>query len=312
MSLRTLMTAVSLCCVTAPAMADCYRSEWGLGYVAGESSAGGYSVPDYTPPSGTTPLPPTTGGSPGSSDPITLSESSSSSEEDYDGFAVSGEVFFSPVSCDGVPLKEAAFLSQASSIGGSLAQLDTDAGADLEVWNLFTRIVASSWVFEGDVSSTRIDDDFVDSDADSLRIAIGRYFGGASQVLLAFEESEAEGLDVERLSAGVKTVVSLENGMSYTVDALVGVVRQDGFAGSDDDRYDLQLAGDWYFNNQLSIGAELEFADRDSTGSLFSYSLNSTYFVTERIAVALTYRDTDDDALAITGDQLTLEISYRR
>lgn len=312
MSLRSIVSAVTLSCVAAPALADCYQSEWSLGYLNGESSVGGYSIPDYTPPSGPDPLPPTTGGSPGLGEPITFPETSLGSDEDYDGFAIGGEVFFSPVSCDGVPLKEAAFLGRASSVGGAYAQLDSDSNVDLDSWNLFTRVVVNSWVFEGDVVSTSIDDDFVDSDVDSFRVAVGRYLGDRSQVLFAYEETEIEELDAERLSASIKTVVALENGMSYTIDALVGLVQQDGFAGSDDDGFDVLFSADWYFNNQFSVGAELEFADRDSVGSLFNYSLNSTYFFTDRISLALTYRDTDDDALAVFGDQLALEFTYRR
>lgn len=310
MSLKIFVSALTLSCVAAPVFADCYRSEWGLGYINGESSAGGYSIPDYTPPP-SEPTPPPTGGTP-VEEPIIFPESSSSSDEDYDGFAVSGEVFFTPVSCDGVPLKEAAFLARASSVGGGYAQLDTDSNADLDAWNLFTRVVVNSWVFEGDVVSTSVDSDFGDSDIDSFRVAVGRYLGDSSQVLFAYETSEIEDLDAERLSASVKTVVSLENGMSYTIDALVGLVQQDGFAGSDDDGFDVLLSADWYFNNQFSIGGALEFADRDSVGSLFNYSLNGTYFFTDRISLALTYRDSDDDALAVFGDQLALVFTYRR
>ena len=309
MKLRAFAGSLALASLSSAALADCFNTEWDITYINGETSSE-YSIPEYTPPpefeTGSTPpevLFETSGSTPGGFD----------SDVDYDGFAVSGEIFLAPVSCDNGPLKEAAFLSQASSIGAGYAQIETDDDIETDAWNLFTRIVANSWVFEGEFTQFEEDAEFVDTEIDAIRVAVGRYLADSTQILFAYETTEFENLaDVDRFSVDVKTVMSLENGQSFTAQALVGFVSTDTEFGEDDDGFDVALLGDWYFNNQFSIGAELEFADRDSVGSLFNWQVNSTYFFTERISLELAYQDFDDDALSVFGDQFTVEFKYRR
>ena len=307
MKLRALAGTLALASLSSTAVADCFNTEWSIAYLNGETSSE-YTVPDYTPPTGSetssTPTePPLTGGT----------ESGFGSDVDYDGFAVSGEVFLAPVTCDNGPLKEAAFLSQASSIGAGYAQIEADDDVETDAWNLFARIIANSWVIEGEVTQFEEDAEFVDTEIDSLRVSVGRYLADATQILFTYETAEFENLaDVDRFSVDVKSVVSLENGQSFTAQALVGLVSTDTEFGDDDDGFDIELLGDWYFNNQFSIGAELAFADRDSVGSLFNWQVNSTYFFSERISLELAYQDFDDDALSVFGDQFTVEFKYRR
>ena len=310
MNLKAIAGTLAFASLSSTAVADCFNTEWTATYVNGETSSE-YSIPEYTPPPEFESTPPpellfeTSGSTPGGFE--------SSSDVDYDGFAVSGEIFLAPVSCDNGPLKEAAFLSQASSIGAGYAQLETDDGIDTDAWNLFARIVANSWVFEGEFTQFEEDAEFVDTEIDAIRVAVGRYLADSTQLLFAYETTEFEDLaDVDRFSVDIKHIASLENGQSFTAQALVGYVQTDSDFGGDDDGFDVQLLGDWYFNDQFSIGTELDFADRDSSGSLFSWMVNATYFFSERISLELAYQEVDDDALSVFGDQFTVEFKYRR
>lgn len=313
MNLKSITGFLILAATAGQAAADCFRTEWDVDLISGEKPTS-YSIPDYVPPTSTPPpisSPPPTTGTPTSPD----SESPGFSDTtDYDGFAVSGELFLAPVSCDAGPLKEAAFLSRVSSIGGAYTSIETDDDLEIDAWDLFGRIIINRWVFEGDVQRVDEESDFFDFQVDTLRLAVGRYLADATQVLVGYETGDYEDfVETERLTVDIKHVASLENGQSYTVQALLGYLTADTEFGEDDDGFDIQLLGDWYFNNQFSVGTELDFADRDSTGSLFSWSVNATYFFTDRISLALAYEEFDeDDLLAITGDQFTVEFTYRR
>ncbi|MEM6710037.1 MAG: hypothetical protein AAF648_14750 [Pseudomonadota bacterium] len=319
MIVKKLISAAALSGLAFPALADCFRTEWGVSYLNGETESE-YSIPEYTPPTdlGSPGLPPSPGTGTGTGTTptpgITVPETSPGFDDtvDYDGFVVSGEVFLAPVSCDSGPLKEAAFLSQVSSIGGAYGQIEDDGDVETDILNAFARIVANSWVVEGELVRNDIDAEFADSEVDYVRIAGGRYLADATQLLFSYENTDFDIAEADRYAVDIKHVAQLENGMSYTVDALVGFVQTDTIFGQDDDGFDLALMGDWYFNNQFSVGAEIEFADRDSVGSLVNYTLNATYFFTEKILVSATYQDFDDDALSILGDQFVVEFKYRR
>ena len=310
MIVRNFIGGLTLGCLSATASANCFRTEWDVSTFAGETtSSSEYTPPDdFISPGLLAPLASATPVAASSIDPIVGTDRAG---EDFDGFSVGGEFFFAGVGCDNGPLKEAAFLGQASSVGGGYTQFETDDDVETDSFNIFARVVVNTWVGEAEIRQSEVDGDFIDADVDSFRLAGGKYLQDAMQLLVSYENTDFEGSEADRFAVEFKAVVQLDNGQSYTANAIAGYTDIEQDFGSDDDSIDLTFVGDWFFNDQFSIGTELEFADRDE--SVFNWQLNSTYFFTDKISLALAYSAFDeDDLLATADDQFTLEFNYRR
>lgn len=299
------------------ASADSFRSEVGASFVSGEACVGGsgytppeeYMIPTDPPPTGTPADPPVTGTPPPALPPT---ESLSGCVEDFDGFAVSGGFFLGAVDTSRGPLALAPFLSRASSLEAGYGRFEaSDSDTDIDRWNLGGRfVIAEGLVLEASYEESEFDGDFNAIDVERARLGAGYYLGQDSQLMLSYTDEDADFAESERWAIDITHVQHLENGMTWSVNALYGWVTGDS-VGADNDGSDILLAGEWFFRDDISVGADLEFVDRDLTGDLFAWTVQGTWFVTEKISLNLAYRNEDFDQLDADADAVEFEARYR-
>ncbi len=306
---KVLMTV--LCFAPPAAWAD-YRGEVSFGYITGDISVSESSL-DYTPPPSSDPDPPPTSSPPTGSPPVEPSSfDRSSSDEDYSGWQVAGEIFFEPVDTSLGPRLLAPFMDRASSVGGAYSTIETDdTDIETETWQLFTRVVINGgWVLEGGFGQTDIDAGIFDEDVDLYRAAVAYYLAQYTQLRVGFDTEDFDGIDYDTWSIDVTHVQQLENGMTWQAQLLYADVRGDADFG-DDDGSDIAVNISWFFNDAFGVGANFMTADRDSSGDTDSWEVWTNYFPTDKISLSLSYFDEDNDDFDAQNDGVVFEAKYR-
>lgn len=309
---RGVHLATGLLLVSQAALAQDYRADAGASFTSGEICLGNseyrppddYMIPVDPPPTGTPAEPPPTGLP---TPPILEPTSTAGCVEDYDGFRVSGSMFLGAVDTSLGPLALAPFLSRASSIGGAYGKYEaSDSDTDIDSWEIGGRFVTRQGiVFEAGYGSSEFDGDFNAIDLDTWNVAGGYYLGQNTQLRLGYDDEDADAFESERWAVDITHVQQLENGMAWSLNVLYGWVT------GDDDGSDVLVAGEWFFRNDLSLGADVEMEERDIVGDLLAWSVHGTWFVTEKISVHLAWRNEDFDALDADADAFELEARYR-
>jgi hypothetical protein len=288
-----------------------YRGEVNIEYLTGSAeTASGYVVPDYTPPVG--PVDPPTTGTPPALPPISP-EPGTYSDDDYDGWAISGTYYLQPVDTSLGPLRLAPFLSKASSIGGKYGEIETDR-SDIETkfWEVETRLVINqAWVLEAGFGAAEIDTVIATNDVDIYRVAAGYYVADTTQLRVAYDVMDEDTVDADRWSIDIQHVQQLENGMTWSANVLYGLVAGDTRIGRDDDGSDIEIALSWFFSHNLGVGANLDIRDRDVTGDVDYYQYWASYFPTDKISLELSYYDEDNNDLNVSSDGFVFEAKYR-
>ncbi|MCR9276708.1 MAG: putative porin [Pseudomonadaceae bacterium] len=303
-TLRLGATILAAVVAAGSGSADSYQFEGGIEYVSGEVSVGdGYSPPDYTPPPVGDPgfTPPT--GTPEPEPPVSGTQFGPS---DYDGWVLSGTWYVGGVDTTRGPLRLAPFVSRANSIGAEIGQIDLDSGGDADFWFVDSRwVLPNGIILEADYGQREAGS----ADADVARIAGGYYFGDTSAVRVGYDTDDDDFSELERWSIDITHVQTLENGTTFSVGALIGLVTGEDGLGRDDDGSDVVLTASYFPQDNFGFGLEALFSERDASGDANAWELWADYFVTEKISLTLAYRDEDGDIAE--GDTLSFEARYR-
>ena len=196
--------------------------------------------------------------------------------QDQKTVGVSANYYLAPVKNDVNPLAEAAFLSQASSIGLSYTNQDNANGPDADDFALSAEYYVPSSLFYVSGAITRSDDGV---DKDTLVDAnVGYFF---AQNFLATVGAVDDGQD-HNLAVGAKYVTKLGQN---TVNLEGGLVFADDTAVS--------AAADYYVDSTFSVGAGIQ--DSGAAGSDPVYNINARKFFTPAVAVGVSYMTTDGE-----------------
>lgn len=200
---------------------------------------------------------------------------------DADVFGVDGTYYFEPVSTDGVPLSEAAFLGRSSYLRAGVARAEWDH-EKLDVFGARIGYYLPDTIFYGELGYTYLDD--VPGDRSQLSGALGiAPFDG----LLITSSFDEDGWDP---NVRARYVGKFPNAHFFaaTIDA---------YEETDDD-LDFALGFDYYFDTTFSAGASL---------SENSTQVRVEKFFTPRFSVGA-HADIGDDDL---GDGFGARISWR-
>ena len=297
--MKYLLTAAALIMVSVNAQS--YRGDISGGYISGSTTGSG----GYQPPSGYEP--PTTPGEPLPTEPVPTEPMNVSSSEDYEGWNLAGRIYFNEVETSRGPLALASFLQRTGHLGLTYTNTETDSGAETKEWVLDSRFVINSLVMEA-AYGKRDGGASTQSDADLWRAALGYYIGDDTQVRAAYEATDTDGGDNgNRYVVDITHVQDLSNGMTWSANALVGWVDEDA-----DDGTDLNLLFDWFFNDNVSVGTELTYSDRDVVGNTFDYEVHGDYFITDRLSLRLSYFNQDYGDTDVETDGLLFQFLFRR
>ncbi len=300
---RLKIGLMGLVLCSGSAWAD-YQCEVGGSYLFGSMDST-YSPPSYQPPveefpPGETPiLPPTL--------------PSVSSDEDFDGFGVSGTWFFEPVDTSNGPLRLAPFLSRASGISGSYGRYETDE-SDIEVdfWNAEVRwLVSDAWVVEAGLGGSESDDSIVDAEVDLLHAAVGYYVGQNTEVKVGFNREDAEVEEYDRWSVQIEHVQTLENGVTWQARGLLGLVKGDHDTFSDADGADWEAAVSVYFTPRFGIGFDYQVEDHGDAGETDFHRAWASYLPSDKVVLELAYYGEENDDVGIDSDGVVFSARYR-
>jgi len=234
---------------------------------------------------------------------------------DKDVYNIGGTYFLETVDTSKGPLGEAAFLDHASSLalGFTDGEVDLNRGddGDGQTYNVDMRYVAEGpgWKLSGvivDVAFQRAEPS--DAEIDTWGLGIGYYITQNTTAVVNYEnvsvnngpEADRWGLDVEHFFAfGNGGLMARANGGKTVISGL-------------DDPTTWGLGATWYLNNNLGFGADY-VQDEENGFEVQGFRVNAEWFITESLAVDLSYADIQPDD--INGTDLgfaggTLEQSY--
>lgn len=195
------------------------------------------------------------------------------------GLAVDGTYYFTPVQVKNGPLNEAAFLSQASNVNGSLSYSDNDgikvtginAGIEYYVPN-------SQFYVSGNVGSTNYDYDHGDSTSVT---GYGAEVGFLPMPNLLVAAGVAGVKDDNDSSTEptlrAKYVTNLASGNAVNLEAKLGF--------GDNNTY--LLGGDFYLDQTTSVGAEysgINYKDNNVTDTN-TFSIRAKKFLNQQVSV---------------------------
>jgi len=216
---------------------------------------------------------------------------------------LAGVFYLSPIDVDG-PFAEAAFISKASYVAAVVGRSQTDllgANFDGDIYLLGfeyrltgTNVVLGASYYNKSLSALG----YVDYDIDTTTLDIHMFLNDRTLIGLSYESGKNSltgfsDLDISETAISSKHLINAINVearyASYNYD--------DGFTSETNTT--INVRGDYYIDNTLSIGAGLE----ENTGDIASHegstvSINVVKFITETTSFELAY----DQFSADTGD----------
>jgi len=216
---------------------------------------------------------------------------------DTDVYNIGGTYFLETVDTSKGPLGEAAFLDHASSLALGFTDGDVDFNGgddgDGQTYNVDMRYVAEGpgWKLSGvivDVNFERAEPG--DLEIDTWGLGIGYYITQNTTVVANYDNVSVNnrpdphrwGLDVEHFFAfGNGGLMARANGGKTVISGL-------------DDPTTWGLGATWYLNNNLGFGADY-VQDEENGFEVQGFRVNAEWFITESLAVDLSYADIQPD-----------------
>lgn len=178
------------------------------------------------------------------------------------------------------PLAEAAFLGRNSNVSAFYVNPDDSNFED-------TLGLGVEWWFEDIYVAAA----FSDTDGDNeLGLQVGYMLDDGFLVYAGFSDSDS--MDVSGISLGTKYVAN-------SINLEAEVVRYD----DDSDTTQFMVAGDYYINNNFSVGATVDKFERFAA----TYGLRSRYFFTPVLSAEVGYDKTE----GVEDELISARVAYR-
>src|SRR5688572_357208 len=201
---------------------------------------------------------------------------------DVDAFRAAGTYYFAPVSTDGLPLAEAAFLKRSSFVSAGALRTD-DGDFDSEIYGLGVGYYLPGTIFYGELGVS-YSDDFGRDDKTHVSGRVGITPLDGLQITTFFDE---DGWDP---NVSAKYVGKLPNSHFYAAGiSLVDV---------DDGDVEAAFEFDYFIDPTFSVGTSL---------SEHAWTLRAEKFFTPSFAVGLEAFAGDDEL----GDGISATVSWR-
>jgi len=220
-------------------------------------------------------------------------------------YSASADLYFAPVNTSNHPLAESAFLERIGSFSlfgghGEGEGSSFDSKGPFYGVSLTVRKPQLPFTFRALYRKTEVDfdiqeDENQERDTDSYFLGIGYFikpaFWGEFQYSHSKSETTFSGSSLETSSkshfygVSAKFVKELPDSTAYNITGTAGVLRfdKDGDKGSN---IIVTVSGDYYFNRQISVGADYVLNtgdDKDAEGNTISIGFNA--FFNQQISV---------------------------
>lgn len=200
---------------------------------------------------------------------------------------LTGTYYFSSVDDSEVPLNEAAFLNKASSL--SLAatdnelEIDGDTGYGDGAGGALNLVLGDKYIFNVSYATADIDD----VDADAYGLGAGLYINETTSIGLSYTRVDLDDVNEEfdTFAFNLHNVTDLDGISSIAGQINLAIAEEPG------SQTVIQLDGamDYYFTHKYSLGGGLAFSLPNNGDREFIYSIQSKYFITNKIALAASY-----------------------
>ncbi len=206
-------------------------------------------------------------------------------DQDDSVLGVQAEYHFQSVDDEGVPRAEAGFLRRSSNIGIGYATADE---ADVDALSVGGEFFVED--FYAAASFTNIDAG--GADGDDIHLELG--FLPMDGVLLSASYDDQESLgDISTISLNAKMVRPLSGESAFNGEASIGQ------ADDVNDTVLYMVRGDFYLNNDLSLG--VSYADTDQSNSNEDIGLHARMFVIPTLSVQIDYQMQDFNDRIVLG-----------
>lgn len=194
--------------------------------------------------------------------------------ESFDVIAVEGTYYFSDVAVSSLPRSEAAFYQHKSYVQLGYASAD----GDVDALAAQARVFIPNSMFMLGAGLTRVDANGFDDTLWNASLGLALAPG-----LLVWTEFE-EDLDYDdAINVHAKYVKPLDNGTAYNLE---------GYVVKYDHGNEFNFGGDYFFDQNLSLGAlatVYDFDEDDFTG----YEIRARNFFTNQFSMGLAYTNVD-------------------
>ena len=211
-----------------------------------------------------------------------IRDSGNTADLDFDGFSFAGRVYFDTVDTSQGPLVEAAFLDKSSSVGLSFERIEPDiSGApSADTTTLDLRFVGQS-DFILEIGIEKLDNELFDFEETTLSAGVGIYLNDNTDLIFTlstFDEADANQLQLEAHS-----LVSLRGDSAFSYDLGIAYFDADGFSSTE-----LNIAMNYFFNTQFSIGANYDLSNGDGLDES-TLGFGADWFITPNFRMAFAY-----------------------
>lgn len=225
-----------------------------------------------------------------------FSETDTTPEIEQNTFLIGGTYHLKPVELADHPWNEAAFLEHSTSVTAMLSWSDFEIGAfsaDGVTFGAGFRYADKETPVAADLSfqlGSLDGDGGVDIDLNEVNARIGYWLkpNAIVGVEVGIEEIEAETVfEIEELRFGAfgKIVHDLGEGRAVNAEARIGIAAVDDTV-SDEENFELGVAGDFYFTPRYSAGALVNFSFGDAASEEgTTLGLRGSAWVTPQVAV---------------------------
>ena len=197
------------------------------------------------------------------------------------------QYYFANVDDSDIPRAEAAFLRRASNVGIAYATFDE---ADVDALALGGEAYIQN--FSGALALTRTE--YGSQESDDLSLEAG--FLPMEGLRLTVGYADEDLFDLTTISLNGKFVQALAGDTAFNAE--VTIAQTDDA----DDTISYGIAGDYFFNHNLSAG--ISYADSDQSGSNEDIGLRAEMFIIPTLSVQVQYNMQDFNdriALGVTG-----------
>lgn len=246
---------------------------------------------------------------------------------------IGGIFHFSPVNTSGHPLAEAAFMERVGKVEvqAGIGEIENDTGLDGDITRIVANVEymrANSPIFiEALVDRMTVelnspaDGDMV---TDSYGLGGGWFIEDGLRVGVAYMHEEADvditapmvldrTTDYDTFSINGKYLKELGGGKAFNAEASINIVEYDDEIADGANRV-ISLAGDYYFNTKLSLGAGIAVnSGDDESEEGDSLELRFNNFFTPCFYIDINYEKftADDDAQGDDEDSLDVTLAFR-
>lgn len=230
--------------------------------------------------------------------------------------------YLNPVNINKGPLAESGYLSHASSLNFGYADttFDFTGSGKLDgpaiILGAYYVVPESEYIIAIDYINVALEDGPSKLDLDIFTLTAGKYFTDTLTGFLSYSDNTTDGstgftdIDTTVIAIGVKNIIQMDGKYINVEGSIESETQEYSSATADETNTTISLSGDYYFNREFSLGAELGLNNGDDVSDEGTdFGINSRYFFNPQFSILASYTTFSADNAGEIDDD-TLELSF--